>query len=281
MIPSVIRWTGSKRRISTQIKNIFPTHINKYFEPFLGGGAMLYDMSEVESVGNDIYSPLIDLWRIIKTDPQSVINYYNHTHEMLSNEMDNIDISSRRRGDGLPITYYNIRRDFNNTKNPLALCFLLRTCVNGIVRFNSSGDFNTSFHLTRRGMKPATFANNVNKWSSRIQNVTFTNNDYLDVVSSAKSGDFIYLDPPYAGAKHLYSNAVKTNDLISALEMLNTHNVKWALSYDGSRGDKNFSYQFPSDLYKNLIKIPYGKSPMGTVLNKKNEMVTEYIYINY
>ena len=74
-IPSLIKWTGSKRSQASEILKLIPNH-TRYFEPFLGGGAMLYALAQPNSVANDIFKPLVDLWKIIQCNPMQVIKDY-------------------------------------------------------------------------------------------------------------------------------------------------------------------------------------------------------------
>ena len=265
-IPSLIKWTGSKRSQLKSISKEIP-EFKRYFEPFLGGGAVLSIAAHPGAVAGDIYAPLIKLWSLIQTDPQLIVCDYEQQWTYLQTNT--------------PDYYYTVRSRFNLNPNPLDLNFLIRTCVNGIIRFNKEGKFNNSFHLSRRGMQPTRFANTVAYWHDLIQGVKFVCQDYSETISEAKQGDFIYFDPPYAGNKMRYTDNLNIDKFFTELEELNRRNVKWALSFDGLRGTSDFSYPIPKSIYRQKLLLFSGNSPVRKVLGKNIEPVYEYLYMNY
>lgn len=265
-IPSLIKWTGSKRKQASSIQSVLPEY-NRYFEPFLGGGAMLYYNSEKESFGNDIYSPLIQFWNMIKENPSFVINVYKNDWEKLQVNF--------------PDYFYEVRDRYNQFHEPTDLAFLSRTCVNGIIRFNDKGEFNNSLHLSRRGMQPEKFAKIVEKWHCKLQKTEFYNEDYEAFLENTQKGDFVYLDPPYAGSKNRYIQNLDIEKLFNVLDRLNSKGVKWALSFDGERGEDNLKYPVPESLYLKSTIISNGNSTLNQVLNKKIDEVKEMLYLNY
>ena len=279
-IPSLIKWTGSKRSQAHSIFNLAPEYKN-YFEPFLGGGSMMYLFSNRGSVGSDLYKPLIDLWLLVRDEPETLIHDYKDKWLQLNAELDGIDLSTMTRGNGIPRTYYVIRDNFNKHNNPLDFNFLMRTCVNGIVRFNDKGEFNNSFHLSRRGMKPDSFSKSVMLWHKKIQQVDFLRADYKDIISQTEKGDFVYLDPPYVATKNRYVSQLQPEQLFHELEKLNSRGVNWTLSYDGRRGDLDLTYHVPKKIFKNLYYIHSGCSAVKKVLNGPIERVEEALYTNY
>ena len=116
-VPSLIKWTGSKRLQAIEIQKYIPDKFNRYFEPFLGGGSILFNNSSHKSLCNDIYTPLIDLWKEVKTAPSVVIEQY--TNDWLKLQKD------------FPNYYYEVRDRFNSKYKGLDLLFLSRTTVNG------------------------------------------------------------------------------------------------------------------------------------------------------
>ena len=266
VVPSLVKWTGSKRSQASQIAEHIPPH-NRYLEPFLGGGAVLYLVGRPGSLASDIYKPLINLWRQVQSNPFEFVD--NYTHQW---------ITLQSRG---PDYFYEVRARFNQYEDPFDLNFLLRTCVNGIVRFNQNGDFNNSFHLSRSGMRPEQFARVVKSWHQAIHGVHFACSDYREPLSRAQASDFVYLDPPYANTRMRYTYGIDVNTLFHELEALNTRRVLWALSFDGTRGTSDLSQAVPSDLYRRRLLLPSGHSPVGKVLNSRVERVHESLYLNF
>lgn len=265
-IPPLIKWTGSKRSLAKLILQYVPEH-KRYFEPFLGGGAMLYLLAGSGAIAGDIYCPLIELWNLVKTNPDKLLENYKKQWELLQVR--------------LPEYYYEVRDRFNNDPNPFDLNFLDRTCVNGIIRFNSDGLFNNSFHLSRKGMNPETFSKVVLKWHERIQEVSFVCQDYEETLNEMGEGDFAYLDPPYIQNKQRYYDDIDFSRLFRVLSDLNNKKVKWALSLDGRRGERDYIVAIPNEIYKRKFSLPSGNSPVKKVLDGPVEMVYESLYLNY
>jgi len=266
MVQPVIKWSGSKRSQSKELVKLFP-RFKKYYEPFLGGGSILYVINSKKSICGDICEPLIELWKIIKENPQKIIKDYNRDWNRLQNE-------------GYKV-YYEIRDRFNKHKNPEDLFFLSRTCVNGLIRFNSNGDFNNSFHNTRKGIDPYRIEKIILDWSKKIQNITFIHKDYRDLVKTATSKDFVYLDPPYFNTKGRYFGKINYEEFIKFLEDLNNRKIKFVLSYDGMRGNSKYLKDLPKKLYKRHILLESGNSSFKKVMYKKSEMVKESVYLNF
>lgn len=265
-VPSLLKWTGSKRSQAARIAAFAPEY-DRYFEPFLGGGAMMYLLGRAGSVGGDLYAPLIEFWTMVRDNPQHLIDDYKCQWEALQAD--------------LPAYFYIVRERFNLEHRPEDLNFLMRTCVNGIVRFSKKGDFNNSFHLSRKGMLPARFGRIVQDWSSRIQNIEFRQGDFNETTEDAKLGDFVYFDPPYVGNKQRYIGDLDVERFYTSLENLNRRGVKWALSFDGSRGKTAYDFDLPLDLYKRKEMLNSGYSAVAKVLNGPVEMVVESLYFNY
>ncbi|HSV27331.1 MAG TPA: Dam family site-specific DNA-(adenine-N6)-methyltransferase, partial [Sedimentisphaerales bacterium] len=279
-VPSLIKWTGSKRSQTRDIAGYMPAY-RRYIEPFLGGGAVLFAAAVPGSLAADVYEPLVRLWQLLRDDPFAVVDDYSRKWHQLSEELAAIDRVRGNPNGTLPAIYYDTRARFNKTKDPLDLNFLMRTCVNGIVRFNDAGEFNNSFHLSRPGMDPAGFRSVVEAWHPVIQGVDFVCQDYSLTLSQATEGDFVYLDPPYAGNYQRYTQDLDMDRFFIALEDLNSRNVQWALSFDGRRGAKDLVHPVPTSLYRRHVLLTSGNSPVSKVLNGPIEPVKESLYLNY
>lgn len=279
-IPSIIKWTGSKRSQAWDIWQLMPSY-DRYIEPFVGGGALLYLSAVPGSVAGDIYRPLIKLWQLIQRDPERVIESYRIHSKCLNEELDRLDIHNLPANKNLPAYYYTVRNRFNANNDPLDLNFILRTCVNGIVRFNNKGEFNNSFHLSRRGMEAARFDKIVYQWHQIVRNVKFVCQDYALTLQEARQGDLVYLDPPYAGSSQRYIDNLDTTRLFHELAKLSKRGVKWMLSFDGSRGNQSLLHEVPRSLFKRHLLLSSGISAVNKVLNGPVESVEESLYLNY
>ena len=121
----VIKWSGSKRKVAVELSKKILSK-DRYFEPFVGGGSMLPFRGVDKGIASDIIPELIVLWNEIKNNPEITASEYKVRWDKLQND-----------GHG---AYYEIRHNFNKTKDPFDFLFLTRTCVNGLIRYNSNGD---------------------------------------------------------------------------------------------------------------------------------------------
>lgn len=263
----VIKWSGSKRTQSNKIKLFFPNSFGTYYEPFIGGGSMLYTINPEKSICGDICKPLIDLWKEIRDNPSLLADEYTFRWKRLQEE-------------GYT-AYYEIRDNFNISKSPYDLLFLSRTCVNGLIRFNDKGEFNNSLHYSRSGIKPESLRDIIKDWSTHIQGINFLADDYTITTSTAKSGDIVYLDPPYFHTKGRYFGTINFDKFLIYLDDLNQRGIKYLLSFDGKRGDTDYTINLPKELYKRHELLPSGNSTFRKVIDKENEKVFESLYMNY
>ena len=272
----IIKWTGSKRSQANEIIKYFPQNIETYYEPFLGGGSMLRtlidsDINVKHYICSDKNNDLIMLWKSVKYSPEIL----KSTYRELWNNLNSDDNMIRRK------EYYNrIRNEFNKNHNPYQFNFLLRESLNGMVRYNKKGDFNSPFHFTRKGIVPDSFDKIVDEWFEKLNSIDikFINSDYKEI--TPKEDDFIYLDPPYANTKGLYYGLIAYDELWNYIKKIK---CKYALSFDGKVGDDTMTYNVPIDLYSKHIYINSGKSSfrrlINTVKENKDENVFESLYL--
>lgn len=269
----VIKWSGSKRSQAEEILHHFPSEIDTYYEPFCGGCSMLNrllssNIKVKHYVCSDINSDLILLWNKIKTNPREVSNHYTELWEEL-----NKDDDIQRKKD----MFNYIRDRFNSEHNPLDFMFIMRTTTNGMPRYNSNGEFNNSFHVTRDGIKPVKLDEIIFHWSRLLNehNVEFRCCSYEDI--SPNENDFVYLDPPYANTKGMYFGGI---DLPKLFNWLRHCKCQYIMSFDGVSGDVDSTYQLPKDLYSEHLYIKSGNSSFKrTIGNSTDSMVYESLYI--
>lgn len=264
---SFVKWSGGKRSQAEEIIAYFPKDIRIYYEPFLGSGAILGHLRPDRAICSDINGPLISLWKSIQNEPEKVASDYRKKWEKLQEEGHTY--------------FYKVRDDFNKKQSPLDFLFLTRTCVNGLIRYNKKGEFNNSLHHTRKGMHPDQLEKIICSWADIIKKHKFFNKSYELTTKNASEEDFVYLDPPYFNTGVRYFGAIDFDEFISYLESLNNKGVRYALSYDGKRGDTSYIVDIPKKLYKQHIMLHSGNSTFNKVQNGKVEKVYESLYLNY
>ena len=185
-----LKWVGGKKKIIPQIKQYIPESYCQYFEPFIGGGALFFDLEPKIAYINDVNKILISAYKNIK----------NHPHEIINKLEDLQKIFYEKNNEERKTYFYKIRDAFNNTEYDSFLktsyiIFLNKTCYNGMYRENSKGKFNVPFG---RYKNPKILdEKNILAVSKLLQNVTITDYSFEKAVENVESGDFIYFDPPY------------------------------------------------------------------------------------
>lgn len=186
-----LKWAGGKSRLAREITSFFPVEFNRYFEPFLGGGAIYFNISPREGILNDLNKYLVGTYEIIRDRPHDLIKKLRlidkEYHALLSlEEKSEYYYSSRER--------YNRIEKVNIEKAALFI-FLNKTGYNGMYRENLKGSYNIPFGKHEKSL--ICDEENILNVSLDIQNIKFTAGDYKQAIESAKKGDLVYLDPPY------------------------------------------------------------------------------------
>lgn len=203
LLKPFVKWAGGKGSLIPQLKNFYPFElenetINRYVEPFVGGGAVLinilqkYDVKEAYAF--DINKDLINCYNVIKSNVEELIAEL----KVKENEFLKIEDEDRR------IYFYNIRKEYNsyrinenelNVKRAGEFIFLNRTCFNGLYRVNKNGEFNVPYGKYKNPTICDSY--NLRNLSFLIRNVAFQYGDYKKSEKYIDNNTFVYFDPPY------------------------------------------------------------------------------------
>ncbi len=181
-----LKWAGGKRQLLPELKKYIP-EFNRYFEPFVGAGALFFELQPNCAVINDINTELINCYRVIRQFPEELIDelsWFENTEEYFYNVRD----WDRKRNDPLS-TFANL------VKKAARTIYLNKTCFNGLYRVNSKGKFNVPYGKYKAEFKPDT--KNIRAVSKYLAPVTILNGDFEAAVKDTREGDFVYFDPPY------------------------------------------------------------------------------------
>ncbi len=193
---SFLQWAGGKSRLLPVIHNNLPLTYNKYFEPFVGGGAVLFSLFSTDSltsqqaVISDLNEELINCYNVIKHETSNLIKLLEHIASLKTHSKD------------MYLHIRNADRDIKTFKQwtPVQkasrFLYLNKACFNGLYRVNSKGFFNTPYG------NPKSFETifnipNILECAKALQNVEILNKDFNELLPSIKEYDFVYLDPPY------------------------------------------------------------------------------------
>ena len=250
--PHIVQYQGSKRNLAPQILRYIPQKFNRLIEPFAGMAAITIAVSSQNRADryllNDLNKPLVNILEESITNPQRLIDNYTKVWcEQLTFEGGSVE------------HFYKVREDFNKGNQCAAnMLYLLARCVKGSVRYSSSGMFNQSPDKRRMGTNPKNLARNVYMISSLLKGKTeFMSNDYREVTKNAKSGDFVYMDPPYQGVctsrDCRYFSGIDFNEFVDCVEDLNRRGIDFIISYDGTCGDKQYGQDLPAELGLKIV----------------------------
>lgn len=187
MVPFV-KWAGGKRQMLEQLGIRMPETYGGYYEPFVGGGALVLSLAPEKAVLNDINQELVHTYREIRDHLDALL--------VLLSSMDTVTCTKE---------FYYEMRDRYNEKHRLAeydtemaalFIYLNKHCFNGLYRVNTRGEFNVPWNqkLSVRSMD----MENIKAISGYLKSVTITCRDFEKALEDVKKGDFVYFDSPYA-----------------------------------------------------------------------------------
>lgn len=192
-----VKWAGGKRQLLSQIKERMPEEYNDYYEPFVGGGAVTFELLPTNALINDINKALINAYRQICNTPEIFLKAVNKLDaEMLG-----------KRTKVLGKEYYYSLRDHYNDKLMKAeydvelaalFVFINKHCFNGLYRVNGKGLFNVPYNNSQRASVDEMAIMATSKY---LQGVTIIDGDFEEACRGAKNGDFVFIDSPYAPLK--------------------------------------------------------------------------------
>lgn len=182
-----IKWVGGKRQLLPELLKRVPNEYNDYYEPFIGGGALLLKLVPKKAIINDFNEELSNAWKIVRDNPQELSDNLTECVEKDSKDF-YLDYRSADR-DGRIV-------DFSELERATRFIYMNKAGYNGLWRVNQKGQNNVPYG----GHKTLNFnVDNIHQVGNylSINDVTISNGDYMDCIKNAKTGDFVYLDPPY------------------------------------------------------------------------------------
>lgn len=192
-IAPFLKWAGGKRWFVQRHANLFPKTFNRYIEPFLGGGAVFFHLQPEEALLGDINPDLIAAYCGIQNNWKSLIRSLQH--------------HSRQHSDDY---FYEIRgrQPKEGISRASRMIYLNRTCFNGIYRVNQRGEFNVP-----RGTKDSVLleTDHFDQMAKLLESADIRVADFETLINEAKSGDFVFADPPYT-VRHNYNGFVNYNE---------------------------------------------------------------------
>lgn len=269
-----VKWAGGKRQIIDKLKKYVPDEFDTYYEPFIGGGALLFELSPKKAVINDSNEELMNVYECLCDEEKfkkmcSVLNHYETEHS----EAFYYDIRNKDRNKNS----YNRLSCYTKAARTI---YLNKACFNGLYRVNSKNEFNVPFGKklkvnTYDGGNLITVSNYLTMNDIEILCV-----DFEDAVKDAKKGDFVYFDPPYDSDTSTFNNY--TEDGFGKEEQRRLAKVFKELDAKGvyvmlSNHNTSLVNELYKDYHMHLIEAKRSINANG----KKRGKVEEVIITNY
>ena len=270
MTKPFLKWVGGKRQLLPDIRPLIPELSGRYFEPFMGGAAVFFDIAPQQAYLRDINEELVNCYCQVRDHADELLaDLKRHIYDKdYYYEVRNLD------------RYEDAYAKLSDIERASRLIFLNRTGFNGMYRVNRKGQFNIPFG---RYANP-TIANEtlIREASAALQQADIRCQPYLTLLSEAKAGDFIYFDPPYLPvSKTANFTAYAADDftlsdqeeLAGLCRMLDQKQVKFLLS--------NTYHEVITSLYEgfDFIKIEARRAINSKA--DKRQAVPEILIKNY
>lgn len=239
-----VKWVKWKRQLLSQIKERMPKKYNNYYEPFVGGGAVTFELLPTNALINDINKSLINVYRQICGYPEDFLEAVHR-------------LDAEMWEDGKKY-YYALRENYNDklmkaeydVELAALFVFINKHCFNGLYRVNGKGLFNVPYNNSRAASVDEKVILDVSKY---LQGITIMDGDFENACENAKKGDFLFLDSPYAPLnptsfesytkegfdKESHERLAKLYDELTARGcycMLTNHNTEFINELYGNKG---------------------------------------------
>jgi DNA adenine methylase len=188
LVVPFLKWAGGKRQLMPEIREMLPDGVttHPYYEPFIGGGALFFELLPKRAVINDYNEELINVYTVIRDNPSELI-------EDLKRHKNTAEYFYKIRAIDRQPLFSNLTR----IERASRIIYLNKTCYNGLYRVNNAGEFNSPFG---RYKNPNIVNEPVIKAVSKYLNssqIQISSCDYALILKDIPTDSFVYLDPPY------------------------------------------------------------------------------------
>ncbi|ABN45100.1 Modification methylase DpnIIA [Streptococcus sanguinis] len=267
------KWTGGKRQLLGELRSYMPETFGRYFEPFVGGGALFFDLAPEKAVINDFNEELINAYRQIKNNPAELINLLIKHKENNSKDY-YLELRSADR-DG------RISR-MTGVERAARILYMLRVDFNGLYRVNSKNQFNVPYGRYKNPkIVDVDLLYQISEYLNE-NDVEILQTDFAEAVKDAQTGDFVYFDPPYIPLNETSSFTSYTHEGFSYEEQVRLRNTFKELTERGVYAMlSNSSSPLVEELYKDFnIYFVEAQRTNGAKSSSRGK-ISEIIVTNY
>lgn len=267
------KWTGGKRQLLEELRSYMPETYGRYFEPFVGGGALFFDLAPEQAVINDFNEELINAYRQIKNNPAELINLLIKHKENNSKDYYLALRSADRDG--------RISR-MTGVERAARILYMLRVDFNGLYRVNSKNQFNVPYGRYKNPkIVDVDLLYQISEYLNE-NDVEILQTDFAEAVKDAQTGDFVYFDPPYIPLNETSSFTSYTHEGFSYEEQVRLRNTFKELTERGVYAMlSNSSSPLVEELYKDFnIYFVEAQRTNGAKSSSRGK-ISEIIVTNY
>ena len=264
-----VKWVGGKTQLLPELSSRIPHNFSRYFEPFIGGGALFFDLQPVQSTLIDINEELTNVYKVIKERTDELIgDLHQHIYEKdYYYQIRNVDRTDEYQS-------------WSDVRRASRFIYLNKSCFNGLYRVNSKGEFNTPMGKYKNPKIVDEI--NLRACSQALAKAKIITDSFLEVEALVSNNDFVYFDPPYAplnptsnftGYSQQGFDRQMQLELRDLCDRLNRRGVRFMVS--------NSNAPLILELYQNYnIELVYATRAINSKANKRGK-IPEVVVTNY
>lgn len=267
------KWTGGKRQLLPVIRELMPKTYNRYFEPFVGGGALFFDLAPKDAVINDFNAELINCYQQIKDNPQELIEILKVHQEYNSKEY-YLDLRSADRDERIDM--------MSEVQRAARILYMLRVNFNGLYRVNSKNQFNVPYGRYKNPKivdEELIYAISVYLNNNQLE---IKVGDFEKAIVDVRTGDFVYFDPPYIPLSETSAFTSYTHEGFSFADQVRLRDAFKRLSDTGAYVMlSNSSSALVEELYKDFNIHYVEATRTNGAKSSSRGKISEIIVTNY
>lgn len=267
------KWTGGKRQLLPVIRELMPKTYNRYFEPFVGGGALFFDLAPKDAVINDFNAELINCYQQIKDNPQELIEILKIHQEYNSKEY-YLDLRSADRDERIDI--------MSEVQRAARILYMLRVDFNGLYRVNSKNQFNVPYGRYKNPkIVDEELISAISVYLNNNQ-LEIKTGDFEKAIVDVRTGDFVYFDPPYIPLSETSAFTSYTHEGFSFADQVRLRDAFKRLSDTGAYVMlSNSSSALVEELYKDFNIHYVEATRTNGAKSSSRGKISEIIVTNY
>lgn len=267
------KWTGGKRQLLPTLREFMPVKYNNYIEPFIGGGALFFDLAPKRAIVNDYNIELINCYQQIKKHPNELIELLTE-HQKYNSKEYYLALRSADR-DGRIM-------DMTDVERAARIMYMLRVDFNGLYRVNAKNQFNVPYGRYKNPkIVDANLIVSISEYLNK-NDIQILSGDFEKAVETVQAGDFVYFDPPYIPLSETSAFTSYTHTGFSFDDQIRLRGCFKELDKRGAFVMlSNSSSPLVEELYRNFNIYKIGVTRTNGAKSSSRGKILEVIVTNY